>query len=95
MTTHEENGADTGVPDAQGTARRIAGIPGDLGWMEVGKRRQLQEVKGLPAGTKTWTSGEVTLPVTRGTEPMRLVVREYDVIGSFSRRLTYTDVLNV
>jgi hypothetical protein len=75
--------------------RRDAGIPGDLGWVPAGEPRVLAATL-RPTGEMVWT-GAVRLPAARGSEPMRLVVREFEAFGGAAnaRRLAYTDVLGV
>lgn len=72
--------------------RRDRQIPGELGWQAADAPQPLPVVS-LDGGEIRWT-GPVTLPVPRGSEPMRLVIREYDQLPG-GRRLTYTDVLDV
>jgi hypothetical protein len=69
------------------------GVPGDLGWTATGDPHLLSP-QVLDGGQIQWT-GSVKLPGPRGSQPFRLVVREYDVLAGGVRRLTYTDVLNV
>jgi hypothetical protein len=64
-------------------------LTGDLAWKTVG------DPIPLPAGTTpaTW-SGTVTLPGPRGSQPFRLVVREFEVPAKGAeRRLVYTDAV--
>lgn len=64
-------------------------LTGDLAWTTVG------EPIPLPAGATpaTW-SGAVTLPGPRGSQPFRLVVREFEVPAQGTeRRLVYADTM--
>jgi hypothetical protein len=70
--------------------RRDPGVPGDLGWTPVSAPQKLSTAP-LSSGDMLWR-GKVDLTVTRGSEPLRLVIREFEAIGG-GRRLTYTDVL--
>ncbi len=54
--------------------RRIDGATGDLGWQQAATYR-MDRVHSSDTGF--WT-GEIPLPVPRGSEAMRLVIREYE-----------------
>jgi hypothetical protein len=72
--------------------RRVAGVPGELGWEPLVEPQALAPMQ-LSTGDLSWR-GTVQLKSARGSEPLRLVVREFEGIGN-GRRLTYTDVLPV
>jgi hypothetical protein len=75
--------------------RRDPGIPGDLGWQQVSEW-PLSQGAGWQQDRTMWT-GPVQLPVPRGSEPMRLVMREYERIssGATGDRVVFTDVVAV
>jgi hypothetical protein len=75
--------------------RRDPKIPGDLGWYPAGEWVLNQGV-GWQQGRTMW-SGPVQLPVPRGSEPMRLVVREYErfTAAQTGDRVIFTDVVPV
>jgi hypothetical protein len=83
------DGAPTGAVEVT-VERRIEGVPGDLGWQPVSAPQALSPQQ-LSTGDGYWR-GTVDLGVDRGSEPLRLVVREFEAIGG-GRRLSYTDVL--
>lgn len=70
--------------------RREPGVPGDLGWVP-GPETDLPGV-GTAQSLTRW-SGQLTLPAPRGSEAMRLVVREYERLGA--ERLVFTDVVPI
>jgi hypothetical protein len=71
--------------------RRDPGIPGDLGW--IAEAPQVLAPQPLSTGDMHW-HGKVTLPAARGSEPMRIVVREFEGLAG-GPRLTYTDVITL
>jgi hypothetical protein len=81
-------GVPTGVVEVT-VERRDPGIPGDLGW--VAEAPQVLTAQPLSSGDTSW-HGKVKLPVARGSEPMQLVVREFEGLAG-GPRLTYTDVI--
>ena len=82
----------------------VAGVQGELGWVES----TLPAVQLTGAvetnGTTTW-SGNVALPQSRGHGPMRLVVREYELYPTdpehvtdqptAGQRLVYVDTIEI
>lgn len=77
----------------QATLERLdPNIPGDLGWVSA---VELDLSEGLPAigGRASWI-GTVHLPVARGSERMRIVVREYDRFSG-GERLVFTDAVEI
>ena len=65
-------------------------IPGELGWAPA-LAPALLAAQRLSNGDMLWR-GAITLPGPRGVQPLRLVLREYEVMPG-GRRLTYTDVV--
>jgi len=74
--------------------RRTAGVPGDLGWEAAGDVALAGN--GWSGGQHIW-NGNVHLPAPRGSEPMRIVVREYERFSANSAedRLVFTDIVDV
>lgn len=75
--------------------RRDPKIPGDLGWVSAGEF-PFGSGSAMADGRTVWM-GAVALPARRGTEPMRIVVREYERFSNDStgERLAFTDVIDV
>jgi hypothetical protein len=75
--------------------QREPGIPGALGWTAVGEYA-LSPGIGWQQGKTIW-SGPVTLPAPRGSQPMRLVVREYERLSASQAgdRVVFADVIDV
>ena len=88
-------------------------IPGELGWEPAGAAQPLsdEQLVGFPPfvvfpqGTTRW-HGRVALPAPRGSQPMRLVVREYEELqqrqgegGEFTfqaaKRVVFEDVIEL
>jgi hypothetical protein len=73
--------------------RRDPRIPGELGWVEVD---DFPLAEGLPfTGGQTNWSGTVHLPVPRGTERLRFVIREYERFGGSGERPVFTDSVEI
>ncbi|MEU5324328.1 hypothetical protein AB0G67_47600 [Streptomyces sp. NPDC021056] len=72
-------------------------LPNDAGWMDSAPPAQMNPEAG-PAGV--W-SRDVALPAAVGSRPMRVVVREYDVLpdspepGRTTRRISYLDTIPI
>ncbi|MFE3020996.1 hypothetical protein [Streptomyces sp. NPDC059256] len=76
-------------------------LPDDAGWMDLDSAppvRMNREPGAGPIGV--WTR-DVALPAAVGTRPMRVVVREYDVLpdspepGRTTRRISYLDTIPI
>jgi hypothetical protein len=76
-------------------------LPDDAGWMDLDTTPPVpmnREPGGGPIGV--WTR-EVALPTAVGSRPMRVVVREYDVLpdspepGRTARRISYLDTIPI
>ena len=76
---------------------RIPGMPGNLGWREVGAPVNLA-VDAVVAGVTTWLA-DVTLPEERGAKPYRLVIREFEqyrnTAGFSDARVVYLDTIEL
>ena len=94
----------SGVADRQGPARIVVsverrrpdGISGDLGWIPAKEVADVVLVGTPPGsdGVASW-SGPVTLPAPRGSQPFRLVIREFEQFQPGAQRLVYLDTVEV
>ncbi len=76
-------------------------LPDDAGWMELDDVPPVRMNRAPGAGPiGVWTQ-EVRLPAAVGARPMRVVVREYDVLtdspepGRTTRRISYLDTIPI
>jgi hypothetical protein len=83
------------------TAAVETALPGvsdpELMWVQTGAAVDLSA--STVSGVTTWT-GTVTLPAARGTQPMRILVAEYEQYpvletGDAAQRVTYFDAISI
>jgi hypothetical protein len=78
---------------------QVPGGSGDLAWVPASVTR-LNPVRALGDPDTLWTA-TITLPLARGSRPMRLLIEEYETYttdqpsGSQQSRLVYADILNL
>jgi hypothetical protein len=75
--------------------RRDPNIPGELGWVPAGEF-PLSDGAAFTGGRTSWIR-TIHLPVPRGSEPMRIVIREYERFtnNSAGERLVFTDTVEI